>query len=134
MYQASCFSDSDELLIILAGLLAFDRLTVREYPNIDIPTVTVAIDYSGASAAIVESTVTKVLEDSLSGIEGVDYLSSISRSGAAKLPWRLNKGVRLIVLLPMYVIVFRVFVVVYPIVSMSLSSPKRRPMLSRLFG
>ncbi len=32
------------LLIVLAGLLAFDRLTVREYPNIDIPTVTVAID------------------------------------------------------------------------------------------
>ncbi len=39
------------LLIVLAGLLAFDRLTVREYPNIDIPTVTVAIDYSGCKCS-----------------------------------------------------------------------------------
>ena len=51
------------LLIVLAGLLAFDRLTVREYPNIDVPTVTVDTLYSGASAPIIESTVTKVLED-----------------------------------------------------------------------
>jgi len=80
------------LLIVLAGLLAFDRLTVREYPNIDIPTVTVAIDYSGASAAIVESTVTKVLEDSLSGIEGVDYLSSISRSGKSQITLAFKQG------------------------------------------
>ncbi|HNH45115.1 MAG TPA: efflux RND transporter permease subunit, partial [Agitococcus sp.] len=69
------------LLIVLAGLLAFDRLTVREYPNIDIPTVTVDTNYTGASAPIVEATVTKILEDSLSGIEGIDYLSSISRTG-----------------------------------------------------
>jgi multidrug efflux pump len=68
------------LLVVLAGLLAFDRLTVREYPNIDIPTVTVDTNYLGASAAIVETTVTKILEDSLSGIEGIDYMSSTSRT------------------------------------------------------
>ena len=73
------------LLIVLAGLLAFDRLTVREYPNIDVPTVTVDTLYAGASAAIIESTVTKILEDSLSGIEGVDYLSSISRTGRSQI-------------------------------------------------
>ncbi|HEX5277377.1 MAG TPA: efflux RND transporter permease subunit [Fluviicoccus sp.] len=73
------------LLIVLAGLLAFDRLTIREYPNIDIPTVTVDTTYTGASAAIVETTVTKLLEDSLSGIEGIDYLSSSSRSGRSQI-------------------------------------------------
>lgn len=73
------------LLIVLAGLLAFDRLTIREYPNIDIPTVTVDTTYTGASAAIIESTVTKLLEDSLSGIEGIDYLSSSSRSGRSQI-------------------------------------------------
>lgn len=80
------------LLIVLAGLLAFDRLTVREYPNIDIPTVTVDTAYSGASAAIVESTVTKILEDSLSGIEGIDYLSSISRTGRSQITIAFKQG------------------------------------------
>ncbi len=80
------------LLLVLAGMLAFERLTVREYPNIDIPTVTVAIDYPGASAAIIESTVTKVLEDSLSGIEGIDYLSSISRSGRSQITLAFKQG------------------------------------------
>ncbi|PTQ90083.1 efflux RND transporter permease subunit [Agitococcus lubricus] len=80
------------LLIVLAGLLAFDRLTVREYPNIDIPTVTVDTTYSGASAAIVESTVTKILEDSLSGIEGIDYLSSISRTGRSQITIAFKQG------------------------------------------
>jgi multidrug efflux pump len=73
------------LLIILAGLMAFDRLTVREYPNIDIPTVTVETTYAGASAAIMESTVTRILEDSLSGIEGIDFMSSSSRSGRSQV-------------------------------------------------
>ncbi|HNA22313.1 MAG TPA: efflux RND transporter permease subunit, partial [Agitococcus sp.] len=80
------------LLIVLAGLLAFDRLTVREYPNIDIPTVTVDTNYTGASAPIVEATVTKILEDSLSGIEGIDYLSSISRTGRSQITIAFKQG------------------------------------------
>ena len=80
------------LLIILAGLLAYSRLTVREYPNIDIPTVTVETSYAGASAAIIETTVTKFLEDSLSGIEGVDYLTSSSRSGRSQITVAFQQG------------------------------------------
>jgi multidrug efflux pump len=80
------------LLIVLAGLLAFDRLTVREYPNIDVPTVTVDTSYMGASATIVEATVTKILEDSLSGIEGIDYLSSISRTGRSQITIAFKQG------------------------------------------
>lgn len=67
------------LLVILIGLMSYSRLTVREYPNIDEPVVTVDTTYRGASAEIVESQVTKPLEDSLAGIEGVDVLQSISR-------------------------------------------------------
>lgn len=73
------------LLVVLAGVVAFDRLTVREYPNIDMPVVTVATTYRGASAAIMESTVTKVLEDSLSGIEGVDFMTSTSRAESSQI-------------------------------------------------
>jgi multidrug efflux pump len=83
------------LLVVLAGLLAFDRLTVREYPNIDIPTVTVDTSYLGASAAIVETTVTKILEDSLSGIEGIDYMASTSRTGRSQVTVAFKQGVNL---------------------------------------
>ena len=55
----------------LVGLVGCSRLSVREYPNIVAPVVTVPTSYPGASAAIVETQVTKVLEDFLSGLEGM---------------------------------------------------------------
>jgi multidrug efflux pump len=67
------------LVIVLLGLVCFQRLTVREYPNIDPPVVTVETFYPGASAQIMESQVTSVLEDALAGLEGVDFTRSISR-------------------------------------------------------
>ncbi len=73
------------LLIVLVGIIAYDRLSVREYPNIDVPVVTVATTYYGANAAIMESQVTKVLEDSLSGIEGIDFMTSVSRSESSQI-------------------------------------------------
>ncbi len=68
------------LAIMLVGLIAFFRLPVRELPKIDEPIVTVTTTYRGASADVMESQVTKPLEDSLSGIEGVDVMTSSSRS------------------------------------------------------
>lgn len=68
------------LVILLVGLISFTRLAVRELPKIDQPIVTVTTTYRGASADVMESQVTKPLEDSLSGIEGVDVLTSTSRS------------------------------------------------------
>ncbi|AYC33171.1 efflux RND transporter permease subunit [Pseudomonas cavernae] len=68
------------LVIVLLGLLAWQRLTVREYPNIDVPIVTVTVTYPGASPEIMESQVAQPIEDVLSGIEGLDFVSSISRS------------------------------------------------------
>ena len=67
------------LVVVLVGLVCYDRLTVREYPNIDPPVVTVETTYPGASATIMESQVTQVLEDALAGLEGVDVMNSISR-------------------------------------------------------
>ena len=60
------------LTIILIGMMAYNRLTVREYPNIDAPTVSVRTVYLGASSSIMESQVTLPLEDQLSGIDGID--------------------------------------------------------------
>jgi multidrug efflux pump len=67
------------LAILLIGLISYQRLSVREYPRIDEPIVSINTDYRGASAEVVESQVTKILEDSLSGIEGVDLMTSQSR-------------------------------------------------------
>ncbi|SEJ91730.1 multidrug efflux pump [Pseudomonas linyingensis] len=68
------------LVVVLVGLLAWQRLAVREYPNIDVPIVTVNVSYPGASPEIMESQVAQPIEDVLSGIEGLDFVTSISRS------------------------------------------------------
>ena len=73
------------LLIILIGLIAFDRLPVREYPNIDAPVVSVRTVYPGASAEVMESQITKSLEDSLSGIEGIRTIKSVSREEVSQI-------------------------------------------------
>lgn len=67
------------LVVVLIGLVAFTRLTVREYPNIDPPVVLVETIYRGASAEVIESQVTRVLEESIAGIEGIDFVRSITR-------------------------------------------------------
>jgi multidrug efflux pump len=76
------------LLIVLVGYVSFTRLNVREYPKIDEPVVTVETRYTGASSEVIEAQVTKVLEDSLAGIEGVDVISSISRQEQSQITVR----------------------------------------------
>ena len=73
------------LMLILVGLIAFDRLPVREYPNIDAPVVSVRTVYPGASAEVMESQITKPLEDSLSGIEGIRTIKSVSREAVSQI-------------------------------------------------
>ncbi|MFV0370622.1 MAG: efflux RND transporter permease subunit [Azonexus sp.] len=78
------------LVIMLLGIVSYDRLSVREYPKIDEPVVTVTTDYRGASADIIESQVTKPLEDSLAGIEGVEVITSISRAERSQISVRFK--------------------------------------------
>ena len=68
------------LIVVLLGLIGYQRLSVREYPKIDEPIVSVGTNYKGASPEVIESQITKPLEDSLSGIEGVSLITSNSRS------------------------------------------------------
>ncbi|HEY5717323.1 MAG TPA: efflux RND transporter permease subunit [Motiliproteus sp.] len=79
------FATVINLLVVLVGIIAYDRLSVREYPNIDVPVVTVETRYSGANAAIIETQITDILEESLSGIEGVDFMTSSSRSEISQI-------------------------------------------------
>ena len=83
------------LAVMLIGIVSYQRLSVREYPKIDEPVVTVETTYKGASAQIIESQVTQTLEDSLAGIEGIDVMSSISRAEKSQitLRFRLDRNV-----------------------------------------
>ncbi|MBL8376603.1 MAG: efflux RND transporter permease subunit [Burkholderiales bacterium] len=78
------------LSVLLVGAISYERLTVREYPRIDEPVVSVNTTYKGASAEVIESQVTKVLEDSLSGIEGVEVMTSRSRSETSQINVRFR--------------------------------------------
>ena len=73
------------LLIVLVGWVSFNGLSVREYPKIDEPNVTVTTRLAGASSEVVESQITKIIEDSVAGIEGVDVISSISRQEQSQI-------------------------------------------------
>ena len=78
------------LIILLVGMISYSRLSVREYPRIDEPVVSVTTTYRGASAEVVESQVTKPLEDSLAGIEGVEVMTSQSRSEVSQINVRFT--------------------------------------------
>jgi multidrug efflux pump len=78
------------LVVLLVGAISYTRLPVREYPKIDEPVVSVQTIYRGASAEVVESQITKPLEDSLSGIEGVELMTSQSRSERSQINVRFR--------------------------------------------
>ena len=84
------FASVLSLLILLIGAVSFNRLSLREYPKIDEPTVTVSVKYPGASAEVIESQVTKPLEDSIAGIDAVDVITSISRADQSQITVRFR--------------------------------------------
>jgi multidrug efflux pump len=78
------------LLLVLVGAVSLTRLQVREYPRIDEPVVNVSTRLVGASSEVIESQVTKPLEDSIAGIDGVEILTSISRSEQSQITVRFK--------------------------------------------
>jgi multidrug efflux pump len=56
------------LVLVILGLLALNRLAVREYPSVDPPVISVQTDYRGASAEVVERRITQVIENEIAGI------------------------------------------------------------------
>ena len=78
------------LVILLVGIICYDRLAVRLIPNVDVPVVTVATGYPGANAQVIESQITKPIEDALSGIEGIDFIQSVSRAESSQVTVRFR--------------------------------------------
>ena len=87
------FATVMSLIVILVGLVSYLQLSVREYPNIDEPIVSVRTDYPGASAQIIETQVTQVLEASVAGIEGIETMTSSSEPEESRITVRFRLGV-----------------------------------------
>ncbi|MGE5338186.1 MAG: efflux RND transporter permease subunit [Gemmatimonadota bacterium] len=82
------------LVVMLAGLLSITRLPIAQYPNIAPPTITVSATYPGASAKTLEDTVTQIIEQNMTGLDGLRYISSTSdNTGTAQITLTFNSGV-----------------------------------------
>ena len=82
-------------VLLIFGLFAFNQLTVREYPDIDKPVVSVNTIYRGASSQIIETQVTQIIEEAVSGIEGIDTINSTSReeSSSVAIEFKVNRDI-----------------------------------------
>jgi multidrug efflux pump len=72
-------------MIIVVGFLCFDAISVREYPEIKLPSFVVTTHYPNANTELVESAVTNILEDQLAGVEGVETMTSQTRNGSCNI-------------------------------------------------
>lgn len=84
------FATVVNLLLLTFGIVSFFMLSLRQYPDIDPPVVSVSTSYPGASAEIVESKITQLLEDRISGIEGIKNINSSSRNGRSQITIEFN--------------------------------------------
>jgi len=80
------------LIIILMGAVGFNFLSVRLYPAIDPPIITVQTTYTGANSEIIESQITEPLEKAINGIEGVKSISSQSAIGSSNITVEFELG------------------------------------------
>ena len=84
------FATVISLMLISLGILSFLELPLREYPDTSPPIVSVSTSYPGASAEIVESQITQLLEDQINGIEGVSSINSSSSDGSSRISVEFN--------------------------------------------
>lgn len=77
--QRPVFAMVISMLLVAFGILSFNYLPLREYPDMNSPTVSIRTGYTGASAEVIETRITQVIEDQISGIEGIKTIRSSSR-------------------------------------------------------
>ncbi|MFM2448578.1 MAG: hypothetical protein RIS44_1028 [Pseudomonadota bacterium] len=81
------------MAFVVLGLFSYQRLSIDQFPNIDFPTVVVAMDYPGASPEIVETEVTKKIEEAVNTVAGISTLSSRSYEGTSVVIIEFNLDV-----------------------------------------
>ena len=80
------------MLLVVFGIVSFTQLPLRQYPDIDPPVVSVETSYPGAAASVVEARITELVEERISGIEGIDFIESQSRDGRSDVTIRFKTG------------------------------------------
>ncbi|MFV0368212.1 MAG: efflux RND transporter permease subunit [Hyphomicrobiaceae bacterium] len=80
------------MLLIVFGLVAFERLPLRQYPDIDPPVVSIDTTYRGASASVVENRITELIEERIAGLEGIRFISSSSEDGRSRVTIEFKVG------------------------------------------
>jgi len=86
------FASVISLLLVIFGLVAFGRLPLREYPDIDPPVVSIDTRYPGAAANVVETQITQPIEERIAGVEGIAAISSSSEDGRSVVTVEFNTG------------------------------------------
>ena len=83
------------IVIMLAGALSIDKLPVSQYPPIAPPAIVINASYPGASAKTLEDSVTQIIEQKMTGIDNLLYMSSSSDSyGRASVTLTFNAGTK----------------------------------------
>ncbi|MDF3055480.1 MAG: conserved rane protein of unknown function [Gammaproteobacteria bacterium] len=80
-------------MIVIIGLLCFDTLSLREYPEVHFPTVSIITTYPNASAELVESSVTNIIEDQVAGVKGIETITSDSKHGMSFINITFQNGI-----------------------------------------
>ncbi|MBD3368090.1 MAG: MMPL family transporter, partial [Candidatus Eisenbacteria bacterium] len=79
------FATVISLVLIVFGIISYQRLALREYPDIDRPIISVSTSYGGAAANVVESRITQIIEGAVSSIEGLKTVESASSDGYSRV-------------------------------------------------
>lgn len=80
------------IIIVIFGVVSFERLGVREYPAVDPPIISVSTTYTGASPEVIESQITEPLEENLNSVAGIRTLTSVSREGRSTITVEFDIG------------------------------------------
>ncbi|MGB3224026.1 MAG: efflux RND transporter permease subunit [Desulforhopalus sp.] len=86
------FASVISLLLVVFGLVAFNRLPLREYPDIDPPVVTIETIYPGASANVIETRITQLIEERIAGVEDIQFIESTSEDGRSLVTIEFTTG------------------------------------------
>lgn len=80
------------LLLVVFGVVAFERLPLRQYPDIDPPVVSIDVAYRGASAKVVENRITELIEERIAGVEGIRFIELSSEDGRSRVNVEFKVG------------------------------------------
>jgi len=84
------FASMVSAALVLFGVIGYSRLSVREYPDVDPPIVSVTTELTGANPQVIESAVTDILEEELSTVQGLRTLTSSSAEGFSRISLEFN--------------------------------------------